>query len=106
LLFKTTHSLFKTTHLLFETTRSSNEELLFLDTTTVSLEKEALLLETAAPSSTHEPHPVRRTRRGKGNEPRREHSDAHFVVPPDHEEHPTFHRVDPTGRLVFITSAS
>ncbi|HEY3822884.1 MAG TPA: hypothetical protein VGL81_37220, partial [Polyangiaceae bacterium] len=98
--------LFKTTHLLFKTTRSSNEEPLFLDTTTVLLSKTALLLETTAPSSTREPHPVRRMRRGEGNEPRREHPDTHFVVPRDHEEHPTLHRVDPTERLVFITSAS
>jgi hypothetical protein len=106
LLFKTTHSLFKTTHLLFKTTRSSNEEPLFLDTTTVSLSKMALLLEMTAPSSTRGPHPVRRTRRRKGNEPRREHSDTHFVVARDHDAHPMLHRVDPSGRLVFITRPS
>jgi hypothetical protein len=66
----------------------------------------ALLLETTAPSSTREPHPVRRMRRGEGNEPRREHSDTNFVIPRDHDEYPMLHRVDPRGRLVFITRAS
>jgi hypothetical protein len=66
----------------------------------------ALLLDTTARSTTREPHLVRRTRRGKGNEPRREHADTHFVVSRDREEHPTLHFVDPSGRLVFITSAS
>ncbi|HEY3820247.1 MAG TPA: hypothetical protein VGL81_23945, partial [Polyangiaceae bacterium] len=106
LLFKTTHLLFKMTHLFFKTTRSSNEEPLFRDTMTVSLSKMALLLEKAPRSSTREPHPVRRTRRRKVNEPRREHSDTNFVIPRDHDEDPMLHRVDPNGRLVVITSAS
>jgi hypothetical protein len=97
--------LFKMTQLLFKTTRSSNEEPLFLDTTTVSLRKMALLLERTAPSSTREPHRVRRMRREEGNEHRRERPDTHFVVPRDHDEEPMLHRVDARGRLVFITRA-
>jgi hypothetical protein len=104
LLFKTTQLLFKTTQLLFKTTRSSNEEPLLLDTMKVSSRKIALLLETTAPSSISEPLPARRTPRGKGNEPRREHSDTHFVIPYDHDEYPTPHCVDPTGRLAIAVA--